>query len=293
MLDDDRLFDVDAEAPLAAPTPTLPRHLSPSSASTFEQCPRRWRHRYVERLPDPPGEPALAGTLAHRVLELLLAEPASGRTTERARVLASEAWPGVASHPDYVRLAHDQAATRAFKWRVWRAIEGLWHLEDPASVDVVATEQRIEVELGDVPFVGIVDRLDRSDGELTVSDYKSGRPPSPRHQDERLHQVLLYAAAVAAHTGERPRRARLLYLGATSLEVEVDAANLDAATERLGEQWTALGEATRTDEFEARPGPLCGWCPFAGQCPEGMAEVRQRYDTGRIRASAPALSLVA
>ena len=44
--------------------PTPPPRLSPSGAGTFEQCPRRWRHRYVDRLPDPPGEAALAGSFA-------------------------------------------------------------------------------------------------------------------------------------------------------------------------------------------------------------------------------------
>ena len=40
------------------------RHLSPSSAGAYEQCPRRWKFRYLDRLPDPPGQAALAGTFA-------------------------------------------------------------------------------------------------------------------------------------------------------------------------------------------------------------------------------------
>jgi len=60
--------------------PNLPRSFSPSSAGTYRQCPRRWRFRYVQKLPDPPGEPALLGTFAHRVLELLCSDPAPERT---------------------------------------------------------------------------------------------------------------------------------------------------------------------------------------------------------------------
>ena len=65
--------------------PDLPRSFSPSSAGLWKQCPRRWRYRYVEKLPDPPGIPALIGTFAHRVLELLCNEPATDRTVDRAR----------------------------------------------------------------------------------------------------------------------------------------------------------------------------------------------------------------
>src|SRR5689334_4403276 len=126
-------------APAVEPAP--PPHLSPTSAAMFRQCPRRWRHRYVERLDDPAGPAALVGTLAHRVLELLLNEPAGARNLDRARNLAGEAWPAHAAHPEFARLDLDPAATREFKWRVWRAIEGLWQLEDPATVDVRATEQ--------------------------------------------------------------------------------------------------------------------------------------------------------
>ena len=46
-------------APAEERIPGLPRHLSPSSASAFEQCARRWKLRYLDRLPDPPGAAAL------------------------------------------------------------------------------------------------------------------------------------------------------------------------------------------------------------------------------------------
>ena len=190
----------------AAPTP--PPHLSPSAATTFTQCPRRWQRRYLERLPDPPGTPALVGTLTHRVLELLLNEPSGARTLDRARELAKVAWPEISAKSDFANLALDADGVREFKWRVWRAIEGLWHLEDPDGIEVEATEQRLEVTLGDVPFVGVIDRVDRVDGRLVVTDYKSGRPPRAGHVAEKLDQVLLYAGAVAEVTGEQPGRAR-------------------------------------------------------------------------------------
>ena len=32
----------------------VPKYLSPSSASSYRECARRWKFRYVDRLPDPP-----------------------------------------------------------------------------------------------------------------------------------------------------------------------------------------------------------------------------------------------
>jgi putative RecB family exonuclease len=271
----------------------LPRYLSPSSAAMFQQCPRKWKHRYVDRLPDPPGIPALVGTFAHRVLELLLCEPKPDRTVVRARELARTAWPEIERHPDFRALGLDAAAARDFRWKGWQAIEGLWRIEDPAIVEVHATERDVRVHLGDVPFRGIVDRVDVEDDGLVVADYKSGKAPSDRYADARLAQVLLYAAAIAESTGSRPARARLLYLDQRIIEVAVTEDNVGAVVETLHATWEALRSACDHDEFEARTGPLCAWCPFIGHCPEGRAEVEVRHLAGRVRADAPALELLA
>src|SRR5690606_33384348 len=136
----------------------------------------------------------------------------------------------------------------------------LWALEDPTTVEVRATEQQVVTTVGEVPFRGIVDRLDRApDGSLEVTDYKSGRAPSVRYSDDRLSQVLLYAAAVQSLTGERPRRARLLYLGQKIIDVEVTDAALGPVVDSLHTTWQSLRDDLAADDFDPKPGPLCGW----------------------------------
>lgn len=303
----ERLYDVTGDRPHDAADTLIeselrtskegpPPYLSPSSASTFRSCPRRWKFRYIDRRPDPAGEAALAGTFAHRVLELLLQEHTGLRTLERARQLARDVWPETRDDPDFLALELDAQEQRRFRWLAWTAIEGLWHIEDPTAVTVEATEQKIDTELGEVPFRGIVDRLDRLDASagapLVVSDYKSGRAPSPKFQQGRLEQVLLYAAAIEASTGERPKAARLLYLGQCIIETEVTDQLIEAAVEALGDTWSALAANIDSESFAPSPGPLCGWCPYAADCPEGLDELRLRHSSGRIRASAPALQFV-
>lgn len=285
--------DVLIEDQLTVQVDGPPPYLSPSSASTFRSCAKRWKFRYIDRLADPAGEAALAGTFAHRVLEVLLDEPAELRTTDRARTIAREVWPETEADPDFIALELDATEQRRFRWLGWTAIEGLWRLEDPTQVSVVATEQKVDALLGDVPFRGIVDRLEREHADtsagLVVSDYKSGRAPSRRFQQDRLDQVLLYAAAVEASNGERPKAARLLYLGQCIIQTEVTAELLEASLAALHDTWAAVNVAVATSTYEASPGPLCGWCPYAGQCTEGLAELEQRHASGRIRSSAPSL----
>lgn len=268
------------------------RHLSPSSASAFEQCPQRWRFRYLDRLPDPPGEAALAGTFAHRVLELLLQHPSAERTPDQAKAIARAEWPAMAADPDFQSLALDDTQARRFRWVAWSAIEGLWTLEDPRHVEVQATEQKVDATLGDVPFRGIVDRLDIEADGMVVTDYKSGRVPRPRYRAGRLAQVLLYAAAVRDALGDAPRRARLLYLGQRTVETEVTDDNLAEVVDGLSSTWADVQRSCASDEFETRTGPLCAWCPYLEQCPAGIGEVAARHERGAVRLDAPGLAVL-
>ncbi len=255
--------------------PKRPKHLSPTSASMFRQCPRRWRFRYVDRLPDPPGQEALAGTFAHGVLEDLLQKDKKQRTQDSVREIAVEAWPLMEKRSDFRALKLDADAVRAFKWQSWNAIMGLWDLEDPQEVEVEETELKVQVEVGGVPFLGFIDRVERDGDDIVISDYKSGRPPPARFESRYLEQVLLYAAAVAEMEYQTPARVRLMYLGSKIIEEEVTPEKIDEVVERLVETWDDILESVRADDFPAKVGKLCGWCVFAEHCPEGSDYLRE------------------
>jgi putative RecB family exonuclease len=270
-----------------------PPYLSPSSASSFDGCPRRWKFKYVDRRREPSGQAAIVGSFAHEVLEHLCALPPAERTLDQAKELSRRFWPNVEAEEDFLALELDRDEARGFRWQAWLAIAGLWTLEDPAEIDVVATEQKVTADLDGVPFLGIVDRVDRIGGKIVVSDYKSGTLPGARWRDDKMQQVLLYAAAIEAAEGEQPERARLLYLGQRILDIVVTDQRVRTATGQLAETWSDIQTACSTTEFEAKPGVLCGWCPFAAECPEGHAELTRRQAAGNLPAHAPARVLVA
>ena len=84
--------------------PELPRTFSHSSASLFKQCPRRWKHKYIDKLPDPAGEAALVGQFAHDVLEQLCKEDSALRTEVKANEIARSLWPKIAERKDFKNL---------------------------------------------------------------------------------------------------------------------------------------------------------------------------------------------
>lgn len=269
-----------------------PRHLSPSSASLYQQCPRKWRHRYVDRMPDPPGVPALVGTFAHLVLEHLLQLPPGQRSQDAAKKLARKHWSEIEAEDDYQALQLDDDQSKMFRWKAWEAIAGLWALENPDETEVHATEHEVQVDIAGVPFRGIIDRVDVVKDSLVISDYKSGKAPHDRFRHRPLKQVLFYAAAVEASFGQRPLGARLLYLGQRTLGVRVTPQNLGAAVDELTTTWKALTDDCESSNFDTSTGPLCAWCPFLAACPDGQQEVIARNEAGSVRADAPGLAVV-
>lgn len=269
----------------ATPDSEAPQSLSPSGASTFRQCARRWKFRYIDKLPDPPGEPALRGTFVHRVLEELLAVAPSQRTLERARAICRDLWPHTAEDPDFTSLELPPEDERAFRWNAWRDVEGYFQLDDPTEVDVVDRERDVRTTLDGVPFRGIVDLVDRVPDGLRITDYKTGRPPGKRFLDSRLSQVWLYAAALAS-VGDDVREVRLLYLGETGGRPDdrqpteiARPFDPDAAAHAVDEHrvtWDRIADAVADGHYEPTPGPLCSWCPYRDDCPEGQLEHQRR-----------------
>ncbi len=263
----------------------VPRSLSPSGASTFRQCKRRWKFRYIDKRPDPPGAPALRGTFVHHVLEELLAAASAHRTLERARAICRDQWPALAGNADFAALELSADDERAFRWNAWRDVEGFFDLVDPTGVDVVDRERDLVATLDGVPFRGIVDLVDRAPDGLRITDYKTGRPPRARFVDSRLTQVWLYAAAAAA-LGDEVSEVRLLYLGETGngrdtrKPVEIarsfDHDAVHAAVDEHRVTWDRIGQAAGSGEFEPTTGPLCSWCPYRDDCPEGQVEHLRR-----------------
>ena len=270
--------------------PPVPiQSFSPSSMSTFQQCQLKWKFRYVDKLPDPSGRAALVGTFVHRTLELLYQEPAGTRDHALAGKLAAVAWTETLDDKNYVLLQLDEADALTMRQEGWAVVGKVWDYEDPNKVEVLSTERKLKVEIGGVPFTGIVDRIDRtSTGATRIVDYKTGKVPWPLE----FTQLLLYVAAVEATDGVRPDRAAMLFLKHKVAETTVNDDAQQTVVNELGNVWAEIADACEHEYFRAIDGPLCQWCAYVTRCPTGMAYCHERFATGKMRKDAPAMKLL-
>jgi putative RecB family exonuclease len=271
-----------------------PSKLSYSMASTYQQCPRKWKAQYILGIRVGTPLPALLGSFVHEVLEDLYEEEPTNRTLDTAREIATSKWPELQEDEDFIKHDLSPEEALAFKHGAWKNVHGLFQMEDPQRVDVIATEQKLVVEIDGVPYGGYVDRLDDDgSGGVIVRDYKTGKPGLKKYQGKKLKQVQLYAAMVREELGYTPTRVSLVFPShQETIEAEATDKSMQKVTTELGGVWKAIHKSIENDDFPPSVGPLCAWCDFVGECPEGTQETINRWEMGRVREDAPGVEIL-
>lgn len=247
----------------------VPTSLSPSRVSSFTTCPLQFRFSSIEKLPEPPGIAATRGTIVHRALELLFVRPAADRTATALEADLSTALIEFRDHPDFVGLHLDEAATASFERDCHALIERYFTMEDPTKVRDIGLELWVEAEVGALTLRGIIDRLELDkDGELVVTDYKTGRAPSGNYEQKSLAGVHFYSFLCEALFGKRPAKIRLMYLkSGETIETVPTAQSVKFITTRTTAVWSAVERACTTGDFRPRQSKLCNYCSFQQWCP--------------------------
>ncbi|MEZ5322449.1 MAG: PD-(D/E)XK nuclease family protein [Microthrixaceae bacterium] len=248
----------------------LPSSLSPSKVSAFKDCALAFRFSAIDKLVEPPSPAATKGSIVHRALESLFTH----RPAERNRALAAETLDAAVAEFEEegilgaLDLDHDQRS--AFLDDASLMVDRYFQLEDPTTFDPVGVELMLSTEVGGLTLRGIIDRLDLdADGELVVTDYKTGRVPSERQELARLGGVHFYALLCERILGRRPTRVQLMYLGPqpqviVARPTDQSIAGLERRIEAI---WSAIERACEHEDFRPKQSALCNVCNFKPYCP--------------------------
>jgi putative RecB family exonuclease len=249
----------------------LPASLSPSKVASFKECALAFRFSAIDHLPEPPSPWAAKGTLVHRILELLFwEEPQGQRTLDAALGKVDRAWAEVLDDPEYADLPLNEDEAAEFRADAELLVRRYFELEDPNQVRLLGTELRLEVEVSPtLTLRGIIDRLELDeDGELVVTDYKTGKAPWGNQEQNRLGGVHFYAYLCEQVLGRRPARVQLLHLrepvAISTVPSEQSIRGLQARAMAI---WSAVERACERDDFRPKPSRLCDFCAFKDRCP--------------------------
>jgi putative RecB family exonuclease len=247
----------------------VPASLSPSKVASFTDCALAFRFSAIDRLPEPPSVAATRGTLVHAALERLhLLSPAE-RTPEAALAGLADAMVELRDDRDYVELGLTDDEAGSFHAEAADLVRNYFRIEDPSQVRAIGLELQVEAEIDGVRMRGIIDRLELdADGELVVTDYKTGAAPPTQYERKRLSGVHIYSLLCEQLLGRRPRTVQLLYLKEPLAITTTPTDRSTRGTRRtLGAVWQAVERACDREDFRPQPSRLCEHCAFRAYCP--------------------------
>jgi len=273
----------------------FPASLSPSRSNDFLTCPLLYRYRTIDNLPETPSAAAVQGTLVHRVLEELFAQPPGARTVECARDLLVRSFADLEiEQPEHARILAEAAVDPE---RILAPAEPLldtyFQLEDPNRLEPHSRELGIAAEISPGFVIrGFVDRIDEApNGSIRIVDYKTGRAPGPHFEAKAMFQMRFYALTWWRMTGSVPTQLQLMYLGnAEILRYQPDEGELLATERKVLALRQAISQAAEREDFRPTPSRLCGWCSFTEHCPAFDGTLlpfpdRQTWQSGSIPGS--------
>jgi putative RecB family exonuclease len=247
----------------------VPTSLSPSRVQSFLSCPMAFRFASIEKIPEPPSVHTTRGSLVHRALELLFMREAPDRTATSAISCLQVAISEYLIDPEFTQLGLTETQAETFFAEAEALVHAYLNMEDPRTIREIGLELRLEAAVGPLTLRGIIDRLELdAQGELIVTDYKTGRAPSAHYEQSSFSGVHFYSFLCQAVLGRRPAKIRLMYLKSGEIiEATPSEQSVRAVTTRTTAVWKAVEKACLTDNFQPRPSGLCGGCSFKKWCP--------------------------
>lgn len=251
----------------------MQKTFSPSSLNCFENCPRQYYYRYVEKLPvETEGIEAFVGKRVHEVLERLYSfvdrgmVPSLPQVIYRYRVLFAEHFDA-----DRIRIVRKELDAESYRQSGNRCLENYYRKHYPFDEDeTLGLETKIQFRLdaaGRYPIRGIIDRLVRArDGVLEIHDFKTGRRVPKQEDLDKDRQLGLYELGIRDQMGEEGE-IRLVWHYVMSNQTRISC-RTDAQRDRLRRKTGLAIDAIRAEEnWEPKESGLCGWCEFRGACP--------------------------
>ncbi|MEE2702503.1 MAG: PD-(D/E)XK nuclease family protein [Myxococcota bacterium] len=247
---------------------------SHSRLSSYENCPRQFEYRYVQKLEtEREGIEAFVGKRVHEVLERLyhhLRRHARPPSLRQVLERFNKDW-GILWH-DKIEIVRKEFDTDHYQAQGRTCLENYYRSQYPFDQEeTVAVEHTVQFPLdpaGRYRMRGIIDRIARTGpGAYEVHDYKTGRylPPAARFETDR--QLALYQIGLERAYPDVERVELVwhyLHFNRT-IRSRRSPEQLDALQTQT---MARIEEIETASEYPAKPSRLCEWCDYRDVCPD-------------------------
>ena len=256
---------------------------SHSSLSTFEQCPYKFKLRYIEKI-DPIIKDSIEsfmGKIVHETLEKLYRDVQYDYlpTINDLLNFLNQKW--FEKYTDDIHIIKKQFSMKKYLSLAEQYISDYYHTYQPFNqTKTIGIEKHLVFSLDQAKnyqIQGFIDRLsEKRPGHLQIHDYKtSARLPS-QDQLDNDRQLGLYMIGVENQYPEVKDITLIWHF--LKFNKELQSTRSDKQLKKLKAQVISLIrriESLRT--FSCNPSALCNWCEYKPICPQysSLYEIRE------------------
>ena len=246
---------------------------SHSKLSAFEQCPQKYKFRYIDKL-KPLIEKTIEahlGTAVHDTLEWIYnsikENPNFVPTIEQIITYYADKWQE--TYSDDILIVKKELSSKDYFNKGVEFLTNYYTKHYPFKDGTIECEKRITIELNnEIKLQGYIDRLvfNQKTGTYEIHDYKTANTLPSQEKIDSDRQLALYSIAIKEIYGQDKEIVLIWHYLAHNQKIISKRTN-----EQLENLKQEILELIKTIEetkiFPYNKSVLCEWCEYKGYCP--------------------------
>lgn len=245
---------------------------SHSKINCYEQCPLKYKYKYIDRLTPARGESieAFLGSRVHEALEKIYRDLKYEKLPSLQEILDyfnkrwEEEWK------DDIVIVKDEYSAENYRKMGERYITDFYKTHEPfnhSTTIALETEYTVPLdEEGNYYMHVRIDRLALNDGVYEIHDFKTSNTLPGQDYLDNDRQLALYAYGVKYKFPDAEKIKLIWHY--LAFNKEMVSFRTDDALENLRKETLDLIQKIENEEdFQARESALCSWCEYQPLCP--------------------------
>ncbi len=235
------------------------KRLSYSQIDTFLACPLKYKYRYLLRVPAEPHHALSFGETIHNTLHEFHRHEQQGTIPDLKTFLTIY-------KKNFIELGYESESHKQERFKAGNKALTTYHQEFKSVLGKPKLlEKRFQLNIAGVQFVGKIDRIDETDDELEIVDYKTGAPSDQKSVDKDK-QLSIYGLAAKEAFGININKMSLYFI---EENLKITTSRDEKDLKREEEYLIKMTQKMKDSQFPAKPGyPFpCNFCEYNRICP--------------------------
>lgn len=247
---------------------------SHSRLSAFEQCPLKYKFRYIDNL-EPEIEYTIEGflgSMVHETLEWIYNQVKIGITPDLDSVIDYYINLWNKHFCKEIKITHTDCDAEYYFNLGIKFIIDYFLSNSPFKDNTIALEEQIIIPLdkeGKYTIQGYIDRLvhHKETNIFEIHDYKTGNTLKKQEELDKDRQLALYSIGIKNNFPDVKDIHLVWHFLAFNKKMTSKRTN-EELEELKQDIMKLIDKIESTQEFPPNPSTLCNWCEFRIYCPE-------------------------